>query len=316
MLCTSKLYVVFWLLVTLLGGNNALIVSPRPAIKATSETFASPGLSTTAREDVSVARIRSTRRSDLEQISDLLSTAITGSDNNDNWKARVERLRVKESIKTTLNLRVRAIEEGKKYLSDRTKVTIGGLSLKVNDPDHLRYLWTKDSFRNKVEQAVELTSEPTPWEHHNFALAPDDPCWLRHEMITAEDIQTNTIVGFCEIATLLCPPLTQPKNADGSSLDHTYGDDYNESEIFSLECAPTIANLVVSPAWRRRGVAKGLVKSAERFVQRKWGCDELGLYVEKRNQRALHLYTNVGYKVKSSLRDQDQPDKWYMSKQL
>ena len=63
-------------------------------------------------------------------------------------------------------------------------------------------------------------------------------------------------------------------------------------------------------------MAKGLVKSAERFVQRKWKCDELGLYVEKRNLKAMNLYSAVGYQVKSSLNEQDQPSKWYMSKHL
>ena len=81
-------------------------------------------------------------------------------------------------------------------------------------------------FRKKVEQAAELSNEPHPWADHDFALAPKDPTWLRHEMITAEDIETGKIIGFCEIAMLICP-----SEDEGSSLDFAYGDDYEDESI-------------------------------------------------------------------------------------
>lgn len=299
MACTLTLRLWALLVASSLSGNQALIVSPRPSLSSSQATAKLP-INSVGRENVSVARIRTARRADLEPISELLSTAIAGEDTT-NWRVKMERLRIKASLKSRLDMRIRALEEAKKQLSRTVQMTEGTLSVELGNADHLRYLWSNDSFRNKVRHAALQTSEPTPWEHHNFALAPEDPGWLRHEMIKAEDVDTGSVVGFVEIATLRCPAFDQP--------------DESGKEFF-MECAPTIANLVVSPNWRGRGVAKGLVKSAERLVQRKWKCNELGLYVEKRNQRALNLYSKAGYQVVASIHEEDQPHKWYMSKVL
>ena len=154
-------------------------------------------------------------------------------------------------------------------------------------------------------------------------------------MILAQDIVTGEVIGFCEIAMLLRPISSQPNivwqpkdDAYSNNIDLPYagylfqheneGADNSRSTNSHVQCVPTIANLVVSPAWRRRGVAKGLIKSAERIVARKWNCSELGLYVEKANQRAKELYSRTGYEVASSiLSDEDYTaNKWYMSKPL
>ena len=324
---SAKVGLILCLLANSLTSNSALIVSPPPPRPVTGNV-ASPkpniGVSTgkDSETKVNIARIRSTRRSDVDPVADLLSTAITGnSEDTKNWKARVERLRVKSSIRNTLDLRVRAMEEGKKHLTQSVAASAKGAvsSLEENDPDYLQQLWSNDSFRRNIQQAAELSSEPHPWENHNFALAPKDPCWLRHEMISAQDITTGEIIGFCEIAMLLCPSLSSPPE-DDSSIDFQYGDDHEDedvTEFCTLECAPTIANLVVSPTWRRRGVAKGLIKTAERIVARKWQCDELGLYVEKTNKSAMDLYARSGYEVTSSSKEQDSgSSKWYMSKPI
>ena len=280
---------------------------------------------------VAIARIRSTKRTDLDPIADLLSMAISGETMEaENWKARVERLRLQSSIRHLLDLRVRAMEEGKHYFrqqqqQQQQQSMTATTTTTTTTNDHyisLQELWVRsDSFRHKIEQAAELSSEPHPWEHHDFNYAPEDPYWLRHEMILAQDIVTGEIIGFCEIAMLLSPPSKASQDDDGNNIDFPYAEDYfNPGDLYgsSVECAPTIANLVVSPTWRRRGVAKGLMKSAERIVARKWKCSELGLYVEKANQRAKELYARTGYEVVPSFVDEKYhtATKWYMSKSL
>ncbi|CAB9507561.1 FR47-like protein [Seminavis robusta] len=292
----------------LLDSSWALIVSPRPTAGLTNPyTGTGSSQDQSLEQSFSVARIRSTRRPDVEPVADLLSSAITGDASG--FKARVERLRIKSSVETTLDLRVRAIQEGKQHLSQAVATPPGEA---INEKsDHLRFLWSNESFRNKIAQAAELSSEPHPWGYHNFAMAPKDPNWLRHEMITAECTRTGAIVGFCEIAMLLSPPQTAPPQSYGDS-----GGGNEEEEYYTTRCLPTIANLVVSPEWRRRGIAKGLIRSAERVVERKWKSDELGLYVEKRNTKAIYLYSNAGFQVQASLQEEDNPDKWYMCKEL
>jgi ribosomal protein S18 acetylase RimI-like enzyme len=300
----------------------ALIVSPRQnthqilKIDSSFTESTAKGL-LSSQPIVSVARIRSTRRSDVEPVADLLSSAITGdpSFSDSSWKTRMDRLRVISSVKNTLDLRVRATQEGKKHWSQKLQVGNAVSSLHVHENrDHLRYLWGQDSFRNKVKQAAELATEPHPWERHNFAMEPEDPAWLRHEMITAECTKYGQIVGFCEIAMLLCPP-SAPRSGEDNDYDYDYGNQ-EAQEFRKTECAPTVANLVVSSDWRRRGIAKGLIKSAERLVRRKWRSTELGLYVEQRNYNAFNLYHDAGYRVVSSAKAPDAADKWYMSKSL
>jgi ribosomal protein S18 acetylase RimI-like enzyme len=316
---------------SMMGPTWALIVSPRPV---TDQAKVTNPLTDSSKKDmllsspsiVFVARIRSTRRSDVEPVADLLSSAITGdtapSSSNSIWKTRMDRLRVRSSMRTTLDMRVRAIQEGKKHLLE--KFHVGNAAVpSLHQPqeenrDHVWYLWSQDSFRNKVKQAAALATEPHPWERHNFAMAPVDPAWLRHEMITAECTKTGQIVAFCEIAMLLCPPLLVSRTPKDNSIDYGYGDEGDEEadECRTMVCAPTIANLVVSSDWRRRGIAKGLIKSAERLVRRKWKSSELGLYVEQHNYHAINLYSDAGYSVVSPLTSPEVADKWFMSKSL
>lgn len=277
----------------------------------------------------------------MDPVADLLSTAImnNGPDpttTQETWKARVERLRVKSSIRNTLDLRVRAMKAGKKYFTATNTQT-------NDDPNYydLQQLWSNNSFRRNIEQAAELTSEPSPWSNYNFEVAPKDPSWLKHEMISAQDIATGDIIGFCEIAMLSRPSssssssfqttISSPPEND-NNIDFQYGDDYDDEISNDIDfCAPTeqyaptIANLVVSPSWRGRGVGKGLLKSAERIVQRKWNCGELGLYVENSNLRAMKLYVRSGYNkvplvsINNNSPKQDFhsfPSQCYMSKSL
>ena len=57
---------------------------------------------------------------------------------------------------------------------------------------------------------------------------------------------------------------------------------------------PYLSNLAVLPEWRRRGIARQLLLSAEEVVQR-WGYRRLQLHVLQDNLPARQLYTQLGY---------------------
>lgn len=285
--------------------NAALIISsPLLAARQSAEAKLLDGLKN---ENKVGARIRSVRRSDVDDVSDLLASALIENTGVANFQKKIEQLRIKSALQSNLDLRVRAMAEGKRFFDQRIGNNENSFARELEDPNHLRYLWSNDSFRIKVQQAAEQSNEPHPWEYHNFAMIPENPHWLRHAALAAENIDSGELIGFCEIAMLLCPTGKQTED-DGLKLD--YADDYEE-DCCSLDCSPTIANLVVSPSWRGCGVAFSLLKSAERLIQRGWKCGELCLYVEKNNQRAIRLYLRAGFQMKS-VRD----DKLYMSKSL
>ncbi len=53
-----------------------------------------------------------------------------------------------------------------------------------------------------------------------------------------------------------------------------------------------VANLAISPSARRRGLAKSLCEAGEQAVKT-WGCTELLLLVEDKNQPARKLYRSL-----------------------
>lgn len=63
-----------------------------------------------------------------------------------------------------------------------------------------------------------------------------------------------------------------------------------------LKQAPLMSNLAVGRDFRRRGIAEDLVKEAELLARKRWGFDEVYLYVEKRNKAAVKLYRKLGYR--------------------
>jgi ribosomal protein S18 acetylase RimI-like enzyme len=192
-----------------------------------------------------------------------------------NFKRRMELLKIKAGVTSLLHSRMETIRVGKmlwrKVSSD---VSLQGL----NDRERLRFLWSDDTFRNKLEKASKLSHEPHVWKGHNFACAPQKADRLCHKMLTAENTITGDIVGFCEVAML-----SQPQE----SLE--------EECSFGEEPLPTIVNLVTSPEYRRRGVASSILKSASRFVRHEWECDAIALYVEEKNEGAVRMYERFGF---------------------
>ena len=70
---------------------------------------------------------------------------------------------------------------------------------------------------------------------------------------------------------------------------------------------PYLANLVVKPALRRRGVGAKLVACVEDLVK-SWGSDCLMIKVERQNLDARRLYERLGYKFVSTQMTRPNPD--------
>ena len=231
-------------------------------------------------------RIRSTREEDIEQIASLLASA--GSDNSNNgmfnWGASIAHMRRVASFQSLLLLRCQTIREGNKAFS---KVTKDCQDVQVSDSDRLRLIWEHDGFRTKLQKAATMSAEPHLWKEHNFYVCPQDTCQLQHILLTAEDVSSGTVVGFCEVAMMSAP----------------HGEDSR---------APTIANLATSSQYRRRGIAGDLLASATRYVKQHWDLShEIALYVSNDNDAAVSLYSKHGFERHGAMDD----DKLYMTMQ-
>lgn len=231
--------------------------------------------------------VRKTTKDDIAQISTLLATASARNDSDGvlNWNTKMQILRDQNTYKKQLSQRIDVLEAGKKAARKAQDALVDAgntdeeCSIGDDDrTDHRTHLmWNDDSFRQKLERAVNAidSTERHAWHGHNFAVPPNSSL-LQHVMLTAVDADTNAVAGFCEVAMLPLPD---------DARRHTY-------------CTPMITNLVTSPDHRRRGVASNLLKSARRYVRCYWGsCDDmpLGLYVERDNTAAKALYARQGF---------------------
>jgi len=248
--------------------------------------------------------VRKTDESDLSEISNLLAyESVVGTDAS-NWTAKIKKLKARSSYNTQILHRLQAAETAAKVLSYPEHCEFLDTA---DERDTCRLLWSKDIFRTKLEKAARTASSyegtDTLWDNHDFNLQPSDPMMMNHVMMTAVDIDyfggerncyDGCIVGFCEVAMLAIP------SADGKERGY----------------APCIANLVVSPDHRRRGIAARMIQNAERFVRLHWAetlsssfrDDELeedalrgerilGLYVDETNKAAISLYLRQNFKI-------------------
>ena len=112
-------------------------------------------------DDVAVARIRSMRRDDVDSVADLLSMAFISAavSDQDNFKTRMERLRAKSFLRTTLDVRVKTIQEAKRYLLQASKVK-NDFSAKRMELLKIQQLWSKDSFILKVLMSLKKLDWP------------------------------------------------------------------------------------------------------------------------------------------------------------
>jgi ribosomal protein S18 acetylase RimI-like enzyme len=248
------------LLLVICGLAQTLVISPRTGNGGT------PTLANTNQEvdQCRKLKIRSTIESDIPEISHILASSLMDSEilTGFNFNAKIKLLKRKAGVDSLLRSRIQAIESGK---------TIE-CPIELEENDYLRFLWSNEKFRNRVEKSALLSKEPHVWTDHNFACAPESSCWLQHKMITAVDASTGDVVGFCEVAML-----SRPLESDEQAY------------------APTIINLVTSPKYRRQGIATRVMQSASRFVRQEWGFGELSLYVAVENEAAIALYQTMGY---------------------
>ncbi len=66
--------------------------------------------------------------------------------------------------------------------------------------------------------------------------------------------------------------------------------------------AGRIISIGVRPDWREKGVAKGLMDVAERWLA-ETGAREIDLEVSVENEEAMNLYSSMGYEVVRVLKD-------------
>lgn len=272
------------------------IVIEAPGGRMGRERVYSPASTETSTQQPISLRIRSTKKSDLDDVAHMLAMAYVDPyqkhiNNLNNFRIKMEMLKAKAGYSPMLQSRIKALETGRQVAD-----SMGPLPL--NNSDVLRFIWSNDVFRNNVHKAAKMSGEPHIWSRHNFAYAPKCSRWLQHKMFTAEDTLTGQIVGFCEVAML-----TDPTKI---GYDDDDGDDYE-----NVVAKPTIANLAVSPDYRRRGIASRLVNSASRFVKQEWDSEDLTLYVEKENQPAISAYSKMGFNFEAEITLKSIPH-WYM----
>lgn len=318
-------------------------------------------------------RLRTTVASDLPLVAKMLSTAAVASSSSRNnshnntanhyhgdvgvtgsgwwgqWKARLDQHLAQGDIESLLRGRLQALEEGRKAyrrLLVATGTTSASAHVAILGEDDskalLRVLWAySDRLRQSIAQASTRTGEDNVWRRHNFALPPPDTSWFYHVQITAEDIRSGQVVGFCEVAMLSNPVLFQqqqqkpsnrvnkpnykiPENTRRDSTavviaarteargsqgrNGSSGCDDEDDVVIVAAFSPAITNLATAPEWQRRGIATRLLRFAERFVKWQWKSSQLGLYVSPNNLAALALYQNRGYRhYQSNFNDEHAP---------
>lgn len=263
----------FFLVMLWASSSTALVVSAPPVPMGALGPVMNPTrkknvADSSAASPLSI-RVRFTTDQDMDQIALLLASASVGTPKQQattgwNWNASIDVLRNKKSFKTQLMQRWKALTEGRQTLSKAANHD--------GVVDTRQLLWSNDAFRQKMERAADVSTDPHIWKGHNFAMLPADSSWLQHAMLTAEDIKTGDVVGFCEV-------IMMRHSSDSSS----YGN-----------AVPTIANLVASSEHRRRGIASSLLQSATRYVRSQWLDGDNGhiaLRVDKENEGAINLYS-------------------------
>ncbi len=111
------------------------------------------------------------------------------------------------------------------------------------------------------------------------------------ELLVAEDDESGEMVGCCAI--------------EAASISESGEDVGGRVELVDMR--PLLSGLAVSPAYRRRGIAKRLCAEAE-AAAREWGYDEVLLKVDQTNARAIRLYRKLGYRKVGTDDDAERPE--------
>ena len=73
-----------------------------------------------------------------------------------------------------------------------------------------------------------------------------------------------------------------------------------------------VINLVVSPSYRRQGIAQNLIKTVVDFYIKKGARLPMSITVDKDNSPAIKLYPKVGFEIKMPVCEIDEDDTQYI----
>jgi len=256
-------------------------------------------------------RLRRTSNSDLDAICTMLAYESVGSNHF------MHRLRAKSSFYEQLHHRLHAIDEGRRTLRSLQHDAVDSegeeddecIILDNSNNNHMRNLLSVNGdFKAIIQKAVSFASEPNAWEECNLDLTTTTESkhsLIHHVMVTIEEPISESIVGFCEIGYVKAEGGRVSVSDSSLDVPTALSDIDNEEMILKKSCnntrinyyAPTILNLVVSPSYRRLGLAGRLVNFAQKYTRAKLRRQDLGLYVHPENHSAVNLYTSKGFEV-------------------
>lgn len=258
--------------------------------------------------------IRQSNEDDLDIVSALLAQSSSKNVGVMNkWKSHMEHLRIKSDLYKQLRLRQKAIQIG----SSTTRELHSDTMSMYSPSDTLRILWDVEKLRESIKDALRASSEhtttTTTQQHNNNCnnwydgpIGPDHISLLQHQMVVAQDIfdWTETPIGFSEVSMLPRPSIELEESSPQNN--------YNNDIMFT----PIISNVVVSPEFRRKGVATRMIRSILRSVQVKWihhpnsPIRSCGLYVDVDNVKAISVYLENGFVIVGN--PKGNPKQYYM----
>ena len=103
-------------------------------------------------------------------------------------------------------------------------------------------------------------------------------------MLVAVSKSTDEIIGFCDVDNRPATPNIHYKNNP----------------------RPILSDLMVSSAFRRKGIARQLVEFCEKTCLDDFKAQELFIRVLKGNEAAIAMYNNFGYEVIDNPGDPDE----------
>ena len=152
--------------------------------------------------------------------------------------------------------------------------------------DNIFYL--RDAQYSELKQVVDIimssfyTNSTTPWKQL-FGIAElnriqqgfphIDRYFHRNIVAVARTDGKEKIVGFCDLDDRI------PNRPTG----------------YNFNPRPYVSDLCISPEWRRKGIAKAMIRESETYSRDVLGKDEIFIRVESSNQNALKLYESMGY---------------------